>query len=530
VTSIFAAVKPQLKAFSEPKIWDSDHYLNGAAYVGLYSDMEAIDHDFEAYAQQLVKESGIVFALLAVRQLVFSQAKILWREVQDNGRPGGYFKDDSIDLLRHPWPGGSTAELLSRMEQDASVHGNYYGTVTDDFGRYGKRASGPTRRVIRLRPDRVVVLIDSPSEDPNAADAKVVGYVFDPYISGGRPTGTDKDFGRVFLLPEEMCHYAPHPDPTARFRGMSWLTPVVEEIMADKAATRHKKKFFANGATPNMVIDFEKGTPTEEIKDFAERMRAQHEGSSNAYKTLVLAAGATAKVVGADLRQIDFKATQGAGETRIAADAGVPPSIVGFSEGMQGSSLNAGNYMAARRRFVDGTLHPLWNMAVESWSTLFKPPRLNVELVADTRDIAFLREDKKDAAEIFRIQASGARLLTDAGWLPDDVIEAAVAEDLSLLKGKHSGLSSVQLLAMNPQRDEKDEALVQNTQANTLATLTSTSIFKPDSIVEAVTSGDWSKLVKAPPKPIPKQLPQGGEEVEETPNGHQEPEGINQDS
>jgi intein/homing endonuclease len=40
--------------------------------------------------------------------------------------------------------------------------------------------------------------------------------------------------------------------------------------------------------------------------------------------------------------------------SRLAAAAGVAPSWVGFSEGLQGSSLNAGNFQAARRRFSDG--------------------------------------------------------------------------------------------------------------------------------------------------------------------------------
>jgi hypothetical protein len=74
-----------------------------------------------------------------------------------------------------------------------------------------------------------------------------------------------------------------------------------------------------------------------------------HAGVANAYKTLYLTAGADATVVGKDLQQLDFKVVQGAGETRIAAAAGIHPVIVGLSEGLAGSSLNAGNFAAARR-------------------------------------------------------------------------------------------------------------------------------------------------------------------------------------
>jgi hypothetical protein len=58
------------------------------------------------------------------------------------------------------------------------------------------------------------------------------------------------------------------------------------------------------------------------------------------------------------MKQIDFKVTQGHGETRIAAAAGVPPIIVGLSEGLEAATYS--NYGQARRRFADVTMRPLW--------------------------------------------------------------------------------------------------------------------------------------------------------------------------
>ena len=64
------------------------------------------------------------------------------------------------------------------------------------------------------------------------------------------------------------------------------------------------------------------------------------------------------KTIGQSFEDLEVKATQGAGETRIAACAGVPPVIVGLSEGL--SSATYSNYSQARRRLVDGTMRPLW--------------------------------------------------------------------------------------------------------------------------------------------------------------------------
>jgi phage portal protein BeeE len=212
--------------------------------------------------------------------------------------------------------------------------------------------------------------------------------------------------------------------------------------MADGAATAHKLKFFENGATPNLVIKRADAPDKTVFKEWVKLMEEGHAGAANAYKTLYLTAGADATVVGKDLQQLEFKVTQGAGETRIAAAAGVHPVIVGLSEGMQGSSLNAGNFGSARRLVADRTARPWWRNAAGSLETIVPPPA-GSQLWYDDRDIAFLREDRKDAADIQQIKASSIRQLVDAGYKPESVVKAVEAEDMTLLV--HSGLYSVQL-------------------------------------------------------------------------------------
>jgi phage portal protein BeeE len=220
---------------------------------------------------------------------------------------------------------------------------------------------------------------------------------------------------------------------------MSWITPIVREVMADKAATDHKLSFFENGATPNLVVKLDV-QDLERFKGWVEEFKDQHEGAVNAYRTIFLGAGADATTVGANLQQLEFKATQGAGETRIAAAAGVPPVIVGLSEGLQAATYS--NYGQARRRFADGTMRPLWrNMAGSLARIIDVPPR--AELWYDDRDIPFLQEDQKDAAEVSSMKATAMKTLVDAGYNPDSVVAAVDSGDLTLLQ--HSGLVSVQL-------------------------------------------------------------------------------------
>jgi hypothetical protein len=152
--------------------------------------------------------------------------------------------------------------------------------------------------------------------------------------------------------------------------------------------------------------------------------------------------GRDVKTVGATLDELSFKAVQGAGETRIAAAAGVPASVAGFSEGMQGSSLNAGNYTATRRLFGDAKIRPLLGSFCEAFANLVPAPE-GARLWYDDSGVSFFQEDVQDEANIRQANALTIRQLVDAGFTPDSAVPAVMTGDFSVLK--HSGLYSVQL-------------------------------------------------------------------------------------
>lgn len=381
-----------------------------------------------AYAQ-----CGPVFACILARAMPFSEARFQFQQLV-GGRPGRLFGTPDLALLENPWTNATTGELLWRMEQDASLAGNFYATVV---------GTGANRRLRRLRPDWVTVLSgvrDKPEMSSFDLNSEVLGYMY-------APSGTNAP-DPVLLSPDVVVHYSPIPDPDAQWRGMSWISPIVNEILGDRYATRHKLKFFENGATSNMVVTYDGSRSLDDVRKFKDLFDESHRGVDHAYKAIHLGGGADIKVLGADLQQLDFKATQGAGETRIAAAAGVGAIMARFSEGLQGSSLNAGNYGAAKRQFADMTLRPLWRTAAASLSkaSVVAVPG-GSRLWVDARDVDFLKDDRKDAAEIRSISAQTIKALVDAGYAPDSVVDAVEADDLSRLIGKHTGLYSVQLQA-----------------------------------------------------------------------------------
>jgi phage portal protein BeeE len=398
--------------------------FGGLQYPMLQTTMGTVNEEhLAATANAAYKANGIVFALVLARLQVFSQARFQWTRFVD-GHPGDLFGSPELALLERPWRGGTTGDLLARMELDASLAGNAY-----------IRRTRPDR-LNRLRPDWVTIVMGSNENADNpreAADVEVLGYAYKS------PTGP-----MVLLEPHECAHYAPIPDPDNHFLGQSWITPSMTDVQADDASTVHKKAFFANAATPNLAIKFDRDVTIDRVREFKELLEAEHRGAWNAYKTLYLGGGADPMVIGKDFKELEFAVTQGKGESRLASAAGVPPSWVGFSEGLQGSALNAGNFTAARRRFGDGTMRHLWANASASLEVIVRPPDSGANLWYSGEGVPFLAEDAKDAAEIQSIQAETiTKLVTNGGFTWDSAVAAVQASDWSLLK--HTGLLSVQM-------------------------------------------------------------------------------------
>lgn len=382
---------------------------------------EEPEASFPGYAG-LFRSNPVVFACMETRRLLFSEARFQYRRLR-SGRPGELFGTPALAILEQPWPGGTTGDLLSRAMQDIDLAGNFY------CARRGNR-------LMRLRPDWVSIVLGSnldPDDPAIALDATVIGYLYHPggYASTNEP---------VTLLPEEVAHWAPTLDPLARFRGMSWLTSVIREVMGDAAASEHKLKFYENNAMVNSVVIFPPDLTQEQFNEHVATFKKGQEGVANAYRTLFLGAGADYKAVGSDMVQNDFKVVQGAGETRIAAAARVPPIMVGLSEGLAAATYS--NYGQARRAFADLTMRPLWRDFAGSMASIVDVPP-DAQLWYDDRDISFLQEDQKDAADIQQTRANSTRTLLDAGFTADSVKAAIIADDFALLE--HSGLFSVQL-------------------------------------------------------------------------------------
>lgn len=384
--------------------------------------------DFIASVAGAYQSNGIVFAVELARMSLFSEATFKFRSLSDKR----LFGSPALTMLERPWPGGTTGELLARMEQHASFAGQAF-VVPDSDGDGVKL----------LRPDwvqRVYELDDGVSGYDGKRSRRLVGYLYNPtgYMPGFEGGGPWED--PVYYEAADVAAWVPIPDPVHPFRGMSWLTPIAREINGDLAMTLHKQKFFDNAATPNLVIRYQKKLPDGYVKSFAEQFEARHSGLEQSWRTVILDEAADLTVVGSSFEQMTFTDVQAAGETRIAAAAGVPPIVAGLREGLQSATYS--NYGMAMRRFADLTMRPNWRSACGALAQIVAVPA-GAQLWYDTVDIAALQEGEKEQAEAAQVNAATLSSLIASGFTPESAMSAVISGDFSLLQ--HTGLVSVQL-------------------------------------------------------------------------------------
>jgi hypothetical protein len=399
--------------------------------AGLKANVEDPSVSFAGLTTAIFSRSPIAFAALMARWKVFSQARFQWQQMF-GGRQGTLFGSPALAVLEHPEPGETTVDLALRAISDADLEGDWFGAL---------REVGRTRRLKRLRPDWTAVVIGSRNPDVDPAvigldpDAEVIGYGYQP---GGAASGNDV----VAFGPEEVAHFHPNINPLSRYRGMPLIMSALHEIQADQAATQHKLAFFKNGATAAVAISMPEGWDSEKAKKWIDAFEKKNTGALRAYRTIYFNAGMKAETVGSNFQQMTFDALQGKAETRLAAITGMLPSVVGFSEGLQGSSLNAGNFTAAARATADVTLRFLWANFCGSLETIITAPG-GSRLWYDEGSIPFLQADVQDKADVLQKNGQTITNFVQQGFTPDSAVDAVVSGDYTRLV--HTGLPSVQL-------------------------------------------------------------------------------------
>ena len=374
-------------------------------------------------AREALLSNGTVYGIARRRADLFSQGVFAFRRF-GRGLPtmADVFTTSALSPLEPARP------LLEQCELDVACCGGSFWV-----------ADGSTLRNLPAEWVTIVSMSDRHPDDPALAwDARPRGVIYNP------PT-LDAE---VFMW-DEVTAYIPERDPGARWRGMSWLRPAMEDVQSDNGARRYLTRFFDNAATPNMAVVFPPEVVKETVEAFRDVFLSKHEGAERAFRTAFLGGGADLKVIGSTLKELDSQNIRQQVHKDIAAAAGVPIVAAGIEQGTYANSKES------NRALADGKIRYLWASAAEAFAGAVTAPA-GSELFVDTSKVAALQADALDDAQTVAQQANTMRTLVDGGYDPDSVTAAVTTGDLGKLV--HSGNLSVQLLPPGAQQPSKNGA------------------------------------------------------------------------
>jgi Phage portal protein len=377
---------------------------------GPQPNREALPPQMGPFALQANASSSIVFAAVLARISLFSQATFQLQAKDDKHLWG---RNTVLSKLEEPWPGGTTGDLLARMEQDVSLFGNAYIWEPPGEGR-----------LVRLRPDWVTIESELVHVPGGGTYRNKIGYWHEP------PKNVlDKGEGFEIRASEVVHWTANNPDPAADFRGMSWLTPAVREIQGDQGMTAYKIQYLSHAATPNLLIRYSQKLAPGTVDAIRERVTARYGGVDNAFKTLVLDQGADTTVVGNSLQQMDFSGVSAVGVERILADAMVPGVLVGL-EPLRGAGRG---YQESMQKLANLYARPQWRSVCGALSQIVDVPAGN-RLWFDESDIAALQDGILERGQAQLVNAQALLALVQAGYTHESAVAALVAADPNLLQ------------------------------------------------------------------------------------------------
>jgi hypothetical protein len=357
-------------------------------------------------AQQAYRTNGPVFACILARIMLLSQARFTFQNLVTKQLHG----TEDLRILEYPWDNATTAELVARMEQDRSQAGNAYIWKADDT------------TLVRLPPEQVTIVSHEVEAPGGGRYRRVLGYDWDP-----TPTSVGASSTAQFLLVDEVAHWSYIPDPAANFRGMSWLTPILQEVSADSGMTAYKTMYLDHGQ-PVTAVKYAAKLQPASIDAAVSRIMGKYGGVSNAWKPLIVDQGAD-PIMGAPLKDLDFRAVQAGGEQRICSNAGVPATIIGLRSSEQNET-----WETAVRRFADLFGRSSWaSLAATLQKLVPNVPAKGVRLWYDTTDIAALQAAETERAQVTQVNAAATLTLIQAGMTRESVIATVSSGDWSQL-------------------------------------------------------------------------------------------------
>jgi HK97 family phage portal protein len=248
-----------------------------------------------------------------------------------------------------------------------------------------------------VRPDRI-----KPVKD---AKEYLLGYIY---------KGPD---GEEVPLERENVIHIKMPNPSDPFRGLGPVQSALMDLDAAKYSAQWNRNFFINGARPGGIIEVDHRMGDEEWTQFTSRWRSQHQGVANAHRVAVLE-NAKWHDVNFSMTDMQFVELRTLSREMIREAFAFPKPMLGAVD-----DVNRANAAVGERVFGRWQIVPRCDL----WKDI-----LNFELITRFTGAEKFELDYTNPVPIDHetenatrdSKTKGAVALANAGWHPDDALEA----------------------------------------------------------------------------------------------------------
>jgi HK97 family phage portal protein len=132
-------------------------------------------------------------------------------------------------------------------------------------------------------------------------------------------------------------------------RGFSPVTPIAENIDTQQGAMEYNNKFFANDATPSLLLKV-KNTLTEAMRNIIKaNWKRNFEGASKAHRFGIIEGDTEVQTLSSSLRDMAFKDIYEVTDGNILSNWRVSKTIIGQSADVNRASIEGAEYNYAKR-------------------------------------------------------------------------------------------------------------------------------------------------------------------------------------
>jgi HK97 family phage portal protein len=290
-------------------------------------------------------------------------------------------------LIENPNPTQSQSDFIQEWVGYYALYGEGFIKMVLSLGQVAGIARGLPAQLYNLDPSKIKEVLDS--------------YMLKEWR-----------YGTTIYQLQELIHTKDF-NPYNRYRGMSPLKPIADEMEIDQASLTFNSAFFKNNANAGLILSTDDQLGKDQREALIKTLKAKYSGGENAFKTLILEKGLKPQDTGhSSHKEMEFIEQKRLMREEILGIWRTPKALFNITD-----DLNYATFMGQMRVFWLYGLMPIMRKLEDSLNkNIVTPYNANLRIGFDYKNTPAFQED-------FKERAVTAEILNRIGFTGNEINE-----------------------------------------------------------------------------------------------------------